>query len=172
MPILPTRRDPRLITVRRGGTLPDEHHRLLMTWSIACADHVIHLFDREVPHDPRPHDALQTARAWLRGDAAMKDAHRSAFAANAAAKGLPDPARLAALSAGQAAAVAHVAAHDLGAAAYAIRAASAAAAPEHADAARRAERDWQRAQLPDAVRDLVLEDQSARSGICWHAFDD
>lgn len=29
MPILPTERDPRLITVRRGGTLTDEHHRLL-----------------------------------------------------------------------------------------------------------------------------------------------
>ena len=52
----------------------------------------------------------------------MKTAHAAAFQANAAARGLPDPAKFAALSAGQAVAVAHVAAHDLGAAAYAIRA--------------------------------------------------
>jgi len=29
VPILPADRDPRLITVRRGGTLTDEHHHLL-----------------------------------------------------------------------------------------------------------------------------------------------
>jgi hypothetical protein len=32
MPILRAERDPRLITVRRGGTLTDEHHRLLAAW--------------------------------------------------------------------------------------------------------------------------------------------
>ena len=47
----------------------------------------------------------------------MGYAHRAAFLANAAARGMPDPAKFAALSAGQGAAVAHVAAHDLGAAA-------------------------------------------------------
>ena len=57
----------------------------------------------------------------------MTDAHHMAFQANAAARGMADPAKFAALSAGQAVAVAHVAAHDLGAAAYAIRAAGAAA---------------------------------------------
>lgn len=170
MPILPRERDPRLITVRRGGSLIDEHHQLLMEWAIACTEHVIHHFDRESPDDPRPRQALETARAWLRGEAPMKEAHRAAFVANAAAKGLPDPARLAALSAGQTVAVAHVAAHDLGAAAYAIRAAQAAAPDD--SGTRRAERDWQRAQLPDAVRDLVLDDQVARNEICWHVFDD
>jgi hypothetical protein len=29
VPILPKQRDPRLVTIRRGGTLTDEHHRLL-----------------------------------------------------------------------------------------------------------------------------------------------
>ena len=94
----------------------------------------------------------------------MKVAHAAAFAWKAAARGLPDPAKFAALSAGQAVAVAHVAAHDLGAAAYAIRAAGA--------TARLTERDWQREQLPAAVRELVLDDQRRRSAICWHAFDD
>jgi hypothetical protein len=37
MPILPTERDPRFITIRRGGTLTDEHHRLLAEWAAVCA---------------------------------------------------------------------------------------------------------------------------------------
>ena len=172
MPILPNPRDPRLVTVRRGGTLTDEDHQLLMDWSVGCTEHVLPLFEEHRPGDRRPHEALEVARAWRRGEVPMRVAHRTAFTANAAAKGAPDPARFAALSAGQAVAVAHVAAHDLGAAAYAIRAAVAAAPREDAERVRLAERDWQRAQLPDEVRDLVLDDQRLRSPICWNVFDD
>jgi hypothetical protein len=81
---------------------------------------------------------------------------------------MPDPPKFAALSAGQAVAVAHVAGHDLGAAAYAIRAASACV---EAGDARAKEREWQRAHLPGAIRELVLDDQQRRSDICWHVFD-
>jgi hypothetical protein len=102
----------------------------------------------------------------------MTTAHNTGFVANAAGRGLSDPARFAALSAGQAVAVAHVAAHDLGAAAYAIRAVMASVGREEAEAARIAERDWQREQLPAAVCELVLQDQAARSSICWNVFDD
>ncbi len=102
----------------------------------------------------------------------MKVAHGAAFAANAAARGLGEPAKFAALSAGQAVAVAHVAAHDLGAAAYAIRAAQSAATADRAELERLRERDWQREQLPAAIRLLVLEDQRQRNSICWHVFDD
>jgi hypothetical protein len=49
-------------------------------------------------------------RAWIRGEVRMREAHQTAFTANAAARGLPDPAKFAALAAGQAVAVAHVAA--------------------------------------------------------------
>ena len=108
MPILPAERDPRLITVRRGGTLTDEHHRLLAEWAALCAEHVLHLFDEEQPHDTRPRDAIDLGRGWIRGEVRMGDARRAAFAANAAARGLPDPAKFAALAAGQAAALAHV----------------------------------------------------------------
>ncbi|MBA8952505.1 putative immunity protein [Actinomadura namibiensis] len=171
MPILPSERDPRLITVRRGGTLTDEHHRLLAEWAALCAEHVLHLFERERPHDTRPRDAIGVGRAWIRGEVRMREAHQTAFVANAAGRGLPDPARFAALAAGQAVAVAHVAAHDLGAAAYAIRAAAAAAAGD-AEAARLRERDWQRERIPAELRELVLDDQRRRSAICWHVFDD
>ena len=171
MPILPRERDPRLVTVRRGGTLTDEHHVLLAEWALLCAEHVLPLFEQASPDDHRPHDALRIGHAWARGEATMREAHNAAFPANAAGKGLPPAARFAALAAGQAVAVAHVAAHDLGAAAYAIKAVRAAAPAGEGEAAGRAECRWQRAQLPAAVRELVLDDQRARNAICWSVFD-
>ena len=171
MPILPAERDPRLITLRRGGTLTDEHHRLLAEWAALCAEHVLHLFEQEQPGDRRPRDALDIGRSWIRGEVQMRVAHKAAFVANAAARGLPDPAKFAALAAGQAVAVAHVAAHALGAAAYAIRAAIASASASEAESARVQERDWQRARIPAEIRELVLDDQQRRSAICWHVFD-
>jgi len=70
--------------------------------------------------------------------------------------------------------VAHVAAHELGAAAYAIKAARAAApegAGESAEGAGRRACQWQRDQLPAAIRALVLDDQWLRNDICWSVFD-
>ena len=69
------------------------------------------------------------------------------------------------------AAVAHVAAHELGAAAYAIKAARAAAPEGEGESAGRLECRWQRDQLPEAIRELVLDDQRLRNDICWSVFD-
>ncbi len=88
VPILPKERDPRLITVRRGGTLTGEHHRLLADWALLCAGHVLHLFEDLQPGDSRPREAIDIGRAWIRGEVRMGDAHRAAFRANAA---LPGP---------------------------------------------------------------------------------
>ena len=63
-----------------------------------------------------------------------------------------------------------VAAHELGAAAYAIRAAQAAAPAGEGDRAGQSECRWQRAQLPEAIRALVLDDQRLRNDICWSVF--
>ncbi len=125
--ILPKDRDPRFITIRRGGTLTDSDHRLLAVWAAACAEHVLHLFESERPADPRPRQAIEQTRAWARGEIKMSQSRASAGHAQAAARELSGAARHAAFAAGQAAAVAHVAAHELGAAAYAIKAARAAA---------------------------------------------
>ncbi|MFE7628865.1 putative immunity protein [Kocuria sp. NPDC057446] len=73
----------------------------------------------------------------------------------------------AAYAAGQAGATAHVAAHDLGAAAHPIEAARAAAARSDTETAGQPECRWQRARLPEAVRELVLEDQHRRNDLCW-----
>ncbi|MFT4216230.1 MAG: hypothetical protein QM619_03470 [Micropruina sp.] len=93
--ILPTVRDPRFITVRRGGTLTDPDHRLLALWAADCAEHVLPLF----------------------------------------------------------------------------KAVRAAAPAGRADEFGRAEFCWQREQLPEQIRDLVLDDQRLRNAICWSVFD-
>ncbi len=167
--ILPKIRDPRFITVRRGGSLQDDVHHLLAVWAADCAEHVLHHFEEERPGDERPRRALELGRAWARGEITWAEARAAGGHANAAARDLSGAARYAAYAAGQAAAVGHVAAHELGAAAYAIRAARA-ATPEGENAGRR-ECAWQRAQLPEAIRALVLDDQRLRNELCWYAFD-
>ncbi len=169
--ILPKVRDPRFITIRRGGTLADSDHHLLALWAAACAEHVLHLFHSAKPADPRPRHAIEQARAWARGEITMSQSRAAAGHAMAAARDLSGAARHAAYAAGQAAAVAHVAAHELGAAAYAIKAARAAAAEGEGEDAGRLECRWQREQLPDAIRELVLDDQRLRNDICWSVFD-
>jgi hypothetical protein len=131
----------------------------------------LHFFEAIQPHDDRPRRAIELARAWARGEVTMTQARTSAGYANAAARDLGGAARHAAYAAGQAAAVAHVAAHELGAAAYAIKAARAAAPKGESEAAGRRECQWQREQLPAAIRDLVLDDQRLRNDICWSVFD-
>ncbi len=177
--ILPKVRDPRFITLRRGGSLRDNDHHLLAIWAADCAEHVLHLFEAERPQDGRPRRAIDLGRAWARGEVTMTEARTAAGHANGAARDLRGAARHAAYAAGQAAAVGHVAAHELGAAAYAIRAAQAAAQAAAAQAARQDEREdagrlecaWQRAQLPLPIRDLVLDDQRLRNELCWFVFD-
>ncbi len=168
--ILPKDRDPRFITIRRGGTLTDSDHRLLAWWAAACAEHVLHFFESEQPADPRPRRTIESTRAWARGEISMSQA-RSMAGANAAARELSGAARHAAYAAGQAVAVSHVAAHYLGAGGYAIKAARAAAPQGGEESAGRLECQWQRDQLPEAIRDLVLDDQRLRNGICWSVFD-
>ena len=169
--ILPKVRDPRFITVRRGGTLTDDDHHLLAIWAADCSEHVLHLFEQERPGDDQPRRAIELGRAWARGEVSWWDARAAGGHANAAARDLRGAARHAAYAAGQAAAVGHVAAHELGAAAYAIRAVQAAADPGESAEAGRAECRWQRAQIPDAMRDLVLDDQRLRNELCWFVFD-
>jgi hypothetical protein len=169
--ILPKIRDKRFITVRRGGSLGDDDHRLLAIWGADCAEHVLRLFESARPGDDRPRHAIDLGRAWARGEISWWEARSAGGHANAAAGDLSGAARYAAYAAGQAAAVGHVAAHELGAAAYAIKATRAAAAQDEREAAGHLECRWQRAQLPGQIRELVLDDQRLRNELCWFAFD-
>jgi hypothetical protein len=169
--ILPKDRDPRFVTIRRGGTLTDSDHRLLALWAAACAEHVLVHFEPARPGDERPRRAIELGRSWARGEVTMTEARTAGGHANGAARDLRGAPRYAAYAAGQAACVAHVAAHELGAAAYAIKAVRAAAPEGESESAGRLECRWQRDQLPEAIRELVLDDQRLRNDICWSVFD-
>lgn len=169
--ILPKKRDPRFITTRRGGTLTDSDHHLLAVWAADCAGHVLHLFEEIQPNDDRPRRAIEATRAWARGEITMSQSRAAGGHAMAAARKLSGAARFAAFSAGQAGVTPHVAAHELGAAAYAIKAAMAAAVEGQEKEAGRRECEWQRAQLPNEIRALALDDQKMRNEICWFVFD-
>ncbi len=168
--ILPKVRDPRLITVRRGGTLTDSDHHSLALWAAACAEHVLSFFESANPSDQRPRHAIEQVRAWTRGEITMSQARAAGGHAMAAARELRGAARYAAYAAGQAAVVAHVAAHELGAAAYAIKAAQSAAPEGQGENKRQLECCWQRDQLPNNIRELVLDDQRLRNDLCWSLF--
>ncbi|WP_109509425.1 putative immunity protein [Nocardioides speluncae] len=169
--ILSKIRDPRLVTIRRGGTLTDSDHYLLALWAATCAEHVLEIFESACPEDERPRQAIEQARAWTRGEVKMMEARAAGGHAMGAARDLRGAPRHAAYAAGQAAVVAHVAAHELGAAAYAIKAARAAAARGEGEEAGRRECRWQREQLPPTIRDLVLDDQRLRNDLCWSVFE-
>jgi hypothetical protein len=168
--IFSKKRDPRLVTVRRGGTLEDADHHLLAFWAADCAEHVLHLFEQVRPGDDRPRRAIELTRAWARGELTMTQARKAAFA-SAAAREVSGVAKLVARSAAQAVVVSHVPAHELGAAAYAIRTAREAASEGEQEQAGRLECRWQRAQLPGEIRELVLDDQRLRNEVCWYVFD-
>ena len=169
--ILPKVRDPRFVTIRRGGVLTDADHRLLALWAATCAEHVLPFFEHVSAGDDRPRRAIDLGRAWVRGEITMMQARAAGGHANGAARNLRGAARHAAYAAGQAACVPHVAAHELGAAAYAIKATCAAASRDTQELARHTECQWQRDQLTEPIRELVLDDQRLRNDICWSVFD-
>src|SRR6202008_4154323 len=95
---------------------------------------VLGLFEAVAPGDPRPRDAVERTRAFGRGELGVAEEIRRRFAGSAAAREVSAPAAVAAArAAGQAAAVPHMGAHALGAAAYAAKAAGL-AAPDRPEA--------------------------------------
>ena len=165
------RRDPRFVAVHRGGLLELPRHRLLAIWAADCAEHVLPLFNAKCPQDDRPRRAIETARAWSRGQATVDEAREAAFAAHAAARSASDPAaREATSAAGHAVATAHMADHELGAAAYAIKAVRLASTASDGLTVGERECRWQREQLPEAIRALVLSDEEQRNEKFWSVF--
>lgn len=142
-----TMRDRHFIAVHRGGPLSMEHHRLLAAWAADCAQRV-----RKFCGDPRVDAAIETARAWARGEVKTGVAQKAAVAAHAAAREAANPAACAAArAAGHAAATAHMAEHSLGAVLYAIKALRAAGKPLEKEKA------WQVNRLPVEVREIVAD---------------
>ena len=148
-------RDRRFVAEHRGGPLKKEQHCQLITWAIACAEHVL-------PHsgekpDERLENALLIAKQWAQGKTPTGTAMKASVAVHAVARESSNPTAIAvARSVGQAVATAHMADHALGAAWYALKAVK--SAGTSADS----ERQWQDEQLPPEIRDLVLSARKIR----------
>jgi hypothetical protein len=148
-------RDERFVAAHRGGSLSLEHHRLLIGWAQACAQHLLPLFGTEP--DERLTHALEVAKAWERGEASVGQAQKAAVSAHAVAREATNPVAVAvARAVGHAVATAHMADHALGPVWYGKKAVQAAGQSVAA------ERSWQDEHIPIEVRDLVMNALTAK----------
>jgi hypothetical protein len=114
-------------------SLSEADRRLVAAWAADCAERVLAIFESEAPGDDRARDAIARARGFARGELTAAGEIKRRFVAGRAAHAVTSPAAIAAArSAAQAAGVAHMGAHALGAAAYATRAAALAAGDQSA----------------------------------------
>ncbi len=151
-------RDNRFKAVHRGGPLDMRRHRLLANWAADCAEHVLPLFGDKYPQDDRPRQAIETARAWVRGEVTVGEARAAAREAHSAARAAADDAaRAAARAAAHSVATAHMADHALQATAYAVKAVQA------SGSAAKRERTWQHEHLPEEIGALVLSASECES---------
>lgn len=135
-------------------SLSEEDRRLVAAWAADCAERVLGAFEQERPDDTRPRAAIGRTRAFARGELNTALEIRRRFADGGAARDCKAPAAAAAArAAGQAAAVCHMGAHALGAAAYAVRAASL-TAPDP-QAAAKDEIRWQLEAMTADVRAVL-----------------
>lgn len=97
----------------------------LVLWATDCAEHVLPYFEKQYPKDDRPRKAIETAKAWVRGEININPVRIASLASHAAArkadKDNNSAARAAARSAGQAVATCHAVLHCIAAANYAIK---------------------------------------------------
>jgi hypothetical protein len=131
-------------------------HALLARWAADCAEEVLPLF-ASASADPRPREALATARAWADGRVKTGVAMKASVAAHAAAREATDPVAVAAArAAGQAVATAHFADHSMGALLYTLKALVLSGRSPDAELRRRLD------QLPSALREPVATGVAVR----------
>jgi hypothetical protein len=149
-------RDRRFVAVHRGGLLDKNKHALLALWAADCAERLLPLFE-ECSSDDRPRRAIETARAWARGEVPLGAAQKASVAAHAAARAVENKAAVAAArAAGHAVATAHMADHSLGPVIYAAK------ALEAKGTSATGERKWQIRRLPADLREMVVSRLAAK----------
>ena len=132
-------------------TLTEPDRRIVAAWAADCAERVLPLFEAEAPEDRRPREAIARTRAFAGGELDVAGEIRRRFVGGGAARDVRAPAAVAAArAAGQAAAVAHMGAHALGAAAYASKAAGLAAPDQQVAVAE--EIHWQLNHMAEPVK--------------------
>jgi Imm-5 like putative immunity protein len=137
-------------------TLSEADRRIVAGWAADCARRVLWLFEAEAPRDKRPRDAIARTQAFACGELDVAGEIRRRFAGGAAARKAATPsAAAAAKAAGQAAAIPHMGAHALGAAAYAAKAAGL-ASPDRPGAVTD-EIQWQLSNMSAATRTALRQ---------------
>lgn len=124
---------------------------MVARWALACAERVLPLFEADVASQDEIRDAVVRTRAYSAGEGNTADEISKRLIAVKASNSATTPAGAAAArSVAQAAAVAHLGAHALGAAAYAAKAVSLAnkEQPERVQEEVR----WQMAHLEEHAR--------------------
>jgi hypothetical protein len=124
--------------------------KTLARWAIDCAERVMPFFEKRYPKDPRPRNAIDALKTWIKtGKFSMAVIRHASLSSHAAAREVEpeSPAQSAARAAGQAVATAHVWAHAIGPAMYAAQAILRATEPDKAEKAVAKEREWQYRRL-------------------------
>lgn len=155
--------------MRSPQSLSEVDRRAVAAWAADCAEHVLAIFEADAPDDGRPRALVARTRAFARGELSTAGEIRRRFAGGVGSGDVTAPAAAAAArAAGQAAAVCHMGAHALGAAAYAARAAGLADPdrPEAVEEEIRWQLDHMSAEVRDALRTLppVGQDPSGPLG--------
>lgn len=109
--------------MRSPQTLSEADRRVVAAWAADCAERAVAIFEAEAPGDDRLRLLIARTRAFSRGEVGTAAEIARRFSGGVSAREAPTPAAAAAArAAGQAAAVCHMGAHALGAAAYAAHA--------------------------------------------------
>jgi hypothetical protein len=143
------------LAVRSPQTLSEAERRIVAVWAADCAERVLGLFEAEAPGDTRPRDAIERTRAFGRGEFDVAEEIRRRFAGGGAACEVGTAAAAAARAAGQAAAIPHMGAHALAAAAYAAKAVGL-AAPDRPEAVSE-EIHWQLSRMSVKTRNALRQ---------------
>jgi len=124
--------------------------RTLVIWACDCAKRVLPYFEKQYPDDPRPRQAIEAGRTWVKdGVFKMTVIRKASLDAHAAARNVinDDVARSAARACGQAVAATHVPTHSIAAAIYAATVIRDSVDPKRFHAAVMKERRWQLQRL-------------------------
>ncbi len=120
--LLLTRESPEIQPLRE--LIEKQKHRTLVLWVIECAGHVLPIFEDKFPEDNRPREAVEVARAWMRGEIKMPVAKKAAHAAHNTATAVAEnpAAEAAARTMGHVVGTVHVETHAIGVVMYGVTA--------------------------------------------------
>ncbi len=118
-----TKNDVRLQSLK--DLIDKQNRRILILWSLDCADSVLQIFEENYPKDMRPRKAFEAAKAWAFGEIKMPVAKKAALDSHKAASEIAKEnlaACAAARAMGHIVGIIHVKTHAMGFVLYALTA--------------------------------------------------